>query len=72
MHHFARQFKQSAGMTPHVYLTQKRIERAQMPSLRGGRDFDRVSRFVIAMARDPPATASVGMLLVPMIVNCVI
>src|SRR6266403_1544561 len=29
MHHFARQFKQSAGMTPHVYLTQKRVERAQ-------------------------------------------
>src|SRR5882762_4072875 len=29
VHHFARQFKQSAGVTPHVYLTQKRIERAQ-------------------------------------------
>ena len=29
LHHFARQFKQSAGMTPHVYLTQKRVERAQ-------------------------------------------
>jgi AraC-like DNA-binding protein len=29
MHHFARQFKQSAGVTPHVYLTQKRVERAQ-------------------------------------------
>ena len=29
MHHFARQFKQSAGVTPHHYLTQKRLERAQ-------------------------------------------
>src|SRR5262249_30044813 len=29
MHHFARQFKQSAGVTPHHYLTQKRVERAQ-------------------------------------------
>jgi AraC-like DNA-binding protein len=29
MHHFARQFKQSAGVTPHHYLTKKRIERAQ-------------------------------------------
>jgi transcriptional regulator of acetoin/glycerol metabolism len=29
VHHFARQFKQSAGATPHAYLTQKRIERAQ-------------------------------------------
>jgi transcriptional regulator of acetoin/glycerol metabolism len=29
MHHFARQFKQSAGVTPHRYLTQKRVERAQ-------------------------------------------
>jgi transcriptional regulator of acetoin/glycerol metabolism len=29
MHHFARQFKQSAGVTPHAYLTQKRVERAQ-------------------------------------------
>src|SRR5262249_60782401 len=29
MHHFARQFKQSAGITPHHYLTQKRVERAQ-------------------------------------------
>ena len=29
VHHFARQFKQSAGVTPHAYLTQKRIERAQ-------------------------------------------
>jgi AraC-like DNA-binding protein len=28
VHHFARQFKQSAGVTPHVYLTQKRVERA--------------------------------------------
>jgi AraC-like DNA-binding protein len=27
--HFARQFKQSAGITPHHYLVQKRIERAQ-------------------------------------------
>jgi transcriptional regulator of acetoin/glycerol metabolism/AraC-like DNA-binding protein len=29
VHHFARQFKQSAGVTPHVYLTQRRVERAQ-------------------------------------------
>jgi transcriptional regulator of acetoin/glycerol metabolism len=29
VHHFARQFKQSAGVTPHVYLTKKRVERAQ-------------------------------------------
>ncbi len=29
MHHFAREFKQSAGITPHLYLTQKRVERAQ-------------------------------------------
>jgi transcriptional regulator of acetoin/glycerol metabolism/AraC-like DNA-binding protein len=29
MHHFAREFKQSAGVTPHYYLIQKRIERAQ-------------------------------------------
>ena len=29
MHHFARQFKQSAGVTPHHYLTQKRVKRAQ-------------------------------------------
>ena len=29
VHHFARQFKQSVGVTPHVYLIQKRIERAQ-------------------------------------------
>src|SRR5215475_4446578 len=29
MHHFARQFKQSAGITPHHYLTQKRVKRAQ-------------------------------------------
>jgi transcriptional regulator GlxA family with amidase domain len=29
MHHFARGFKQSAGITPHYYLTQKRVERAQ-------------------------------------------
>jgi AraC-like DNA-binding protein len=29
MHHFARQFKQSAGVTPHHYLTKKRVERAQ-------------------------------------------
>jgi transcriptional regulator of acetoin/glycerol metabolism/AraC-like DNA-binding protein len=27
--HFARQFKQSAGITPHHYLVQRRIERAQ-------------------------------------------
>ena len=29
LHHFARQFKQSAGVTPHHYLTQKRLQRAQ-------------------------------------------
>src|SRR5262249_35280915 len=29
IHHFARGFKQSAGLTPHHFLTQKRIERAQ-------------------------------------------
>jgi AraC-like DNA-binding protein len=29
VHHFARQFKQSAGVTPHIYLTQRRVERAQ-------------------------------------------
>jgi AraC-like DNA-binding protein len=29
VHHFARQFKQSAGVPPHHYLTQKRVERAQ-------------------------------------------
>jgi transcriptional regulator of acetoin/glycerol metabolism/AraC-like DNA-binding protein len=29
MHHFAREFKQSAGVTPHHYLIQKRIDRAQ-------------------------------------------
>ncbi|HVR56424.1 MAG TPA: helix-turn-helix domain-containing protein [Pseudolabrys sp.] len=29
VHHFARQFKQSAGVTPHGYLTQKRVERAR-------------------------------------------
>jgi transcriptional regulator of acetoin/glycerol metabolism len=29
IHHFARGFKQSAGMTPHHYLTRKRVERAQ-------------------------------------------
>jgi transcriptional regulator of acetoin/glycerol metabolism/AraC-like DNA-binding protein len=29
LHHFARQFKQSAGITPHHYLTQKRVQRAQ-------------------------------------------
>ena len=29
MHHFAREFKHSAGITPHLYLTQKRVERAQ-------------------------------------------
>ena len=29
MHHFAREFKQSAGVTPHHYLIQKRIETAQ-------------------------------------------
>lgn len=27
--HFARQFKQSAGVTPHHYLVRRRIERAQ-------------------------------------------
>jgi len=29
MHHFAREFKQSTGVTPHNYLIQKRVERAQ-------------------------------------------
>jgi AraC-like DNA-binding protein len=29
VHHFARQFKQTVGSTPHHYLTQKRVERAQ-------------------------------------------
>jgi AraC-like DNA-binding protein len=29
MHHFARQFKQSAGVPPHHYLTQRRLELAQ-------------------------------------------
>jgi len=29
VHHFARQFKQSTGIPPHHYLTQKRVERAQ-------------------------------------------
>jgi transcriptional regulator GlxA family with amidase domain len=29
VHHFAREFRQSAGVTPHNYLTQKRVERAQ-------------------------------------------
>ena len=29
VHHFAREFKQSAGVAPHHYLTQKRVERAQ-------------------------------------------
>jgi transcriptional regulator of acetoin/glycerol metabolism len=29
VHHFAREFKQSAGITPHHYLTQKRVERAK-------------------------------------------
>jgi AraC-like DNA-binding protein len=29
VHHFARQFKHSIGVTPHHYLTRKRVERAQ-------------------------------------------
>jgi transcriptional regulator GlxA family with amidase domain len=29
MFHFARAFKQSEGVTPHSYLVQRRIERAQ-------------------------------------------
>jgi AraC-like DNA-binding protein len=29
MHHFAREFKHSTGVTPHHYLIQKRVERAQ-------------------------------------------
>jgi transcriptional regulator of acetoin/glycerol metabolism/AraC-like DNA-binding protein len=29
VHHFARQFKQSTGITPHHYLTQSRVKRAQ-------------------------------------------
>jgi len=27
--HFARQFKQSAGVTPHSFVVQKRVERAR-------------------------------------------
>jgi transcriptional regulator GlxA family with amidase domain len=29
MHHFAREFRRSTGVTPHYYLTRKRVERAQ-------------------------------------------
>jgi transcriptional regulator of acetoin/glycerol metabolism len=29
VHHFARQFKRSIGVTPHHFLTQKRVERAR-------------------------------------------
>jgi AraC-like DNA-binding protein len=29
MFHFAREFKRSAGITPHHYLVQKRVEKAQ-------------------------------------------
>jgi AraC-like DNA-binding protein len=29
LHHFAREFKRSAGLAPHQYLTQRRVERAQ-------------------------------------------
>jgi transcriptional regulator GlxA family with amidase domain len=29
LYHFARAFKQSAGVTPHHYLVQRRVERAQ-------------------------------------------
>ena len=29
VHHFAREFKHSAGITPHHYVTRKRVERAQ-------------------------------------------
>jgi len=29
MYHFARAFKQSEGMTPHTYLVQRRVRRAQ-------------------------------------------
>jgi AraC-like DNA-binding protein len=29
VHHFAREFKQSVGVPPHHFLTQKRVERAQ-------------------------------------------
>ena len=36
VHHFARQFRQSAGVTPHVYLTQKRVQRAQQMLVQTG------------------------------------
>ena len=36
VHHFAREFKQSAGVTPHHYLTQRRVERAQQMLTRTG------------------------------------
>jgi len=29
LYHFAREFKRSTGMTPHNYLSRKRVERAQ-------------------------------------------
>ena len=46
IHHFARGFKQSAGVTPHHYLTQKRVERAQ--DLLGNTDLS-VSEIALAV-----------------------
>jgi transcriptional regulator of acetoin/glycerol metabolism/AraC-like DNA-binding protein len=36
VHHFAREFKRSTGVTPHDYLTQKRIDRAREMLARTG------------------------------------
>src|SRR6266496_2592298 len=46
IHHFARGFKQSTGVTPHHYLTQKRVERAQ--DLLGNTDLS-VSEIALAV-----------------------
>ena len=40
VHHFARQFKQSIGVTPHHYLTQKRVRTRP-----GDVGSDRISRY---------------------------